>query len=185
MKKIFVIGPNKCATGSIHQFFKSNGLSSIHWDEGKLAKRMVSNISCGLSPIDGYENYDCFLDFYLTNDDIFISPLLLRSYLIRCFPDAIFVLNTRNFNAWEKSRATHDNGSFMTRMRSCMGESYSASTEYHAYNNVNDLEIKSLHIFDLAKQNKFERLAAFLQTKGFEINFTNNFNENVSAKLYR
>ena len=43
MIKIFQIGFNKCATVSLHKFFESNGLKSIHWDKGRLAKTIYKN----------------------------------------------------------------------------------------------------------------------------------------------
>lgn len=39
--KIFQIGFNKCGAVSLHKFFLDNGLKSIHWDNGNLAKKSI------------------------------------------------------------------------------------------------------------------------------------------------
>lgn len=185
MKRIFVIGPNKCATGSLHEFFNKNGLSSVHWDDGNLAKRMLTNISCGLDPIAGYEEYNCFLDFYLSTEDIFISPLLIREHIVKKYPKAIYILNTRNFESWDNSRNRHDNGSFAKRMNECLGREYDAKTEFDSYSDIKNLNIENLHVFNLEDDNKFEKLASYLSGKGIEIQYSEAVIENVSDKLYK
>jgi hypothetical protein len=40
---IFIIGFNKSGTTSIHELFSKNGCASIHWDEGRLAKKSLLN----------------------------------------------------------------------------------------------------------------------------------------------
>ena len=184
-QKIFVIGPNKCATGSLHQFFKSNGLKSVHWDDGKLAKRMVSNISANMAPITGYEEYDCFSDFYYLDKELFISPLLIRSKLIEAFPEALFILNVRDYNSWKDSRIKHDNGSFGHRFNACLGQDYDSFSEYEAYNESLGAGIKYLHVFDLNDGDKFKRLSAFLCDNGISIGKDNDVVANVSADLYK
>ena len=42
---IFQIGFNKCGTRSLYHFFKDNGIPSIHYDGGKIAKSMFQNNS--------------------------------------------------------------------------------------------------------------------------------------------
>jgi hypothetical protein len=39
MNKIFQIVFNRCGTSSLYHFFKNNGLVSIHWNKGNLAKK--------------------------------------------------------------------------------------------------------------------------------------------------
>ena len=34
---IFLIGFNKCGTTSFHNYFKANGISSVHWRSNTLA----------------------------------------------------------------------------------------------------------------------------------------------------
>lgn len=185
MPKVFVIGPNKCATGSLHQFFKNNGLKSVHWDDGLLAKRMVSNVSAGLNVINGYEDYDCFLDFYLLTPDLFISPLLLRPYIASQFPDALYILNSREKSEWKKSRLKHDNGSFQHRLTSCLGDEYSSENEYESYFDISDIDVKFLHFFDLEAPDKFQKLGAFLNRNGIHVSEKKEVKSNISANLYK
>ena len=42
-RRIFLIGHNKCGTRSINKLLKKNGYSSIHYDKGRLAKRIQAN----------------------------------------------------------------------------------------------------------------------------------------------
>ena len=81
-KKIFVVGPNKCGSISLHTFFKKNGYQSVHWKNGTLALKILSNISSNLNPLNGLEKYDCFLDMFFITDGLYISPLALRDRII-------------------------------------------------------------------------------------------------------
>ena len=38
--RIFLIGHNKCGTRSFHKLLRKNGYSSIHYDKGRLARRI-------------------------------------------------------------------------------------------------------------------------------------------------
>jgi len=97
--KVFQIGFNKCATLSLHEFFKKNGHKSVHWDDGKWNSIFHSN-HIKLKPLcDGHD------------DVIFWSDL---TYLQRHFetfaiqyPDAKFIYNTRPLDDWIKSRHSH------------------------------------------------------------------------------
>ena len=39
-RRIFLIGHNKCGTRSFNKLLNKNGYSSIHYDKGRLAKRI-------------------------------------------------------------------------------------------------------------------------------------------------
>lgn len=106
MIKIFQIGFNKCGTVSLHKFFKSNGLKSIHWDEGRLAKRILKNFQQNLPLLNGYENYDCFTDMESQSDNIFIYLTHFKE-LDKQYPDSKFILNVRNREQWIESRINH------------------------------------------------------------------------------
>ena len=42
-RRIFLIGHNKCGTRSFNKLLNKNGYSSIHYDKGRLAKRIQAN----------------------------------------------------------------------------------------------------------------------------------------------
>ena len=92
--KVFCIGFNKCGTTSLHELFIKNELRSIHnsswwyWKD----KEKFNHSDCFT---DGYERY--------TSEPVF--PDL--KHLEDMFPDAKFILQTRNLNQWLVSRLKH------------------------------------------------------------------------------
>lgn len=108
MNKIFQIGFNKCGTTSLHNFFLSNNLKSIHWDRSRLAKKINHNYNNNLPLLKGYEQYNCFTDMESLNDNIFIY-LSLYKELDKQYPNSKFILNIRNKENWINSRIKHRN----------------------------------------------------------------------------
>lgn len=106
MNKIFQIGFNKCGTVSLHQYFLQNGLESIHWDKGRLAKTIKSNFDRGLPLLKGYERFDCFTDMESQTNNIFIYLTHFKE-LDRAYPGSKFILNIRDKNKWLQSRINH------------------------------------------------------------------------------
>lgn len=109
-RKIFQIGFNKTATTSLHHFFESNSLKSVHWDERRLALKMHANHQNKMSLISGYEEFDVFSDveIVIKGDIRYVSQNLFKE-LHKEFPDAVFILNTRNVDDWIESRLSHVN----------------------------------------------------------------------------
>jgi len=79
--KIFVIGFNKTATTSIHNFFRFNGFKSLH---------SANNWRI--------EQFQCFSD----NGNLQDFRKLYEEY-----PESIFILNTRQLDKWIRSRGKH------------------------------------------------------------------------------
>lgn len=88
--KIFCIGFNKTGTTSLHQFFLSAGLRSTHNHYWPIASHMPSGK-------EYFNNYQCFSDGEKSS---FVN-------LQRWFPNAQFILNTREERAWVLSRVKH------------------------------------------------------------------------------
>ena len=104
--KIFQIGFNRCGTTTIHRYFLANGVRSVHWDKGRLAQRIFRNLSNGDELLAGYENFDAFTDMEFLDR---AGAHHLEAYkLFPCFaaqyPDAVFILNTRDREDWIRSR---------------------------------------------------------------------------------
>ena len=104
--KIFQIGFNKCGTTSLHHFFINNGLKSIHWDETRLAKKIIENSNNNLPLLDGYEQYDCFTDMESLGDHFYIYLTHFKELDIQ-YPKSKFILNVRDKDKWIKSRLNH------------------------------------------------------------------------------
>jgi Sulfotransferase domain len=106
--KIFQIGFNKCGTSTIHHYLSANGIRSLHWDKGRLARRIFTNLANGDELLAGYEEFDAFTDMeFLDGSGTYLEAYKLFPYLAAHYPDAVFILNTRDPEAWIRSRLTH------------------------------------------------------------------------------
>lgn len=117
--KIFQIGFNRCGTKTLHMFFLKNGLSSVHWDKGRLAVTMYQNVLAGRRLLAGYEQYTCFTDMEnALTGRIYFEGYKLYPQLLRASPDAYFILNTRDMERWIQSRLKHEGGRYKERHKS-------------------------------------------------------------------
>lgn len=106
--RIFQIGFNKCGTTSLAVFFNKNHIKSVHWDAGKLAQTIHENYLQG-KPLLEPHYAKCIGFFDMENnptDPVFIAQELFQE-LDRQYPGSKFILNTRNKDAWLKSRSLH------------------------------------------------------------------------------
>jgi hypothetical protein len=107
--KIFQIGFNKCATSTLFRYFERNGVPAIHWDHGDLARRFETRMAAGEDPFDHYRDVVFFSDMsYVTTNTVF-DVYKHFDYIHRFYPDALFILNTRDKEAWVQSRINHPN----------------------------------------------------------------------------
>ena len=94
---IFQIGFNKCGTSTLHRYLRANGVKSVHWNEGRLAQRMFANLANGDKLLTGYECFEAFTDMeYLSRAGTYLEGYKLFPYLAEQYPDAVFILNTRD-----------------------------------------------------------------------------------------
>ena len=119
--KVFQIGFNKCGTRSIHRFLRAGGLKGVHWDRGNLAKTMYRNLTEGRSLLEGYEEFSAFSDMEHVSHEFAFEAYKLFPLLALEFPEAIFILNTRNREDWIKSRFSHSGGLYARRWKSVLG----------------------------------------------------------------
>jgi hypothetical protein len=103
--KIFFIGFNKCGTTSIHHFLKAQGVRSAHYTQDN------ENLALEIEKRLGSPSLKEFLDrstaysdiCYFTNDIIVEGNRHFREFE-RLYPEAYFVLNDRDVDAWIESR---------------------------------------------------------------------------------
>ena len=101
--RIFQIGMQRCGTTSIAVFLERCGIPCIHYDEGRLARRIRANLAAGERPLKGYDHrYRAFanMDWNAANDfcDAFKEfAAFRRAYGGR------FILNTRPVENWVRS----------------------------------------------------------------------------------
>jgi hypothetical protein len=119
--RIFQIGFNKCGTRTIHHFFKANGLNCVHWEGGNLARTMIANMINGCPILTGYEEFDVFSDMEFLNDDFAFEAFKLFKPLAEENPGSVFILNSRDREAWIRSRLNHAGGLYARRWKKVMG----------------------------------------------------------------
>ena len=124
--RIFQIGFNKCGTRTLAHFFESNGIPSVHWERGQLARRMFRNLTEGRPLVADYDGIVVFSDMEFVDKRVFLEGYKLFPILFEQYPDALFILNTRSVDAWIKSRLGHGQGRYVERLRRVYGL---ASTE--------------------------------------------------------
>ncbi len=110
--KVFQIGFSKCGTSTISSFFNRNGVPSVHHDFGHLATSIYENARDGMPLISpNYEHYAVFTDMERMYGDPPISiGMLYFKELDKQYPGSKFILNTRDKQAWLKSRSKHPIG---------------------------------------------------------------------------
>jgi hypothetical protein len=105
---VFVIGFNKTATTSLHTFFSRNGFPSVHWDRGRLARRMVENCLDDRPILDGYDReFRVFSDMQAQSGRIRIEANQYFRVLDRDYPGAYFIFNNRDLSGWINSRSAN------------------------------------------------------------------------------
>lgn len=104
--RIFQIGFNKCGTTSLHRFFLANGLASVHWENGEIALRFFARMARGEDPFADYPQAVAFTDMIKVRGSL-LEPYKHVDYIHRWYPDAYFILNTRNASDWIESRVKH------------------------------------------------------------------------------
>jgi len=121
--RIFLIGFNKCGTTSFHEFFLKNDISSVHWRGNTLAMTIHDNTQAGrknlLGELGGWTAYTDMICIpgspwgaSNSNERPVIEGCRFFKELHQSYPDALFILNTRDPFAWLNSRLKHDNGKF-------------------------------------------------------------------------
>jgi hypothetical protein len=105
---LFIIGFNKSGTTSIHKLAQLSGYRSVHWDEGKLAKTILTNTLQGQPLLNGYEDkFQIFSDMAFRSKNFRFDANTLFMQLDHGYPNAKFLYNFRDIDAWLLSRLNH------------------------------------------------------------------------------
>ncbi len=118
--KVFQIGFNRCGTLTMHGYLRANGVRSVHYDFGKLAQRMFRNLRQGEDILSGY-NYDAFFDMESNGPDEILEGYKLYPQLAARYPDAVFILNTRDREDWIRSRFVVGEGRYAATQKALLG----------------------------------------------------------------
>lgn len=105
--RFFQIGFQRCGTTSLALFFNRCGIPCVHYDEGRLAKRMRINLAAGARPLEGYdERYRAFTNMNWSAADDYYDAFKHFAELRRAYGGR-FILNTRPVEHWVRSVMTH------------------------------------------------------------------------------
>ena len=131
--RIFLIGFNRCGTTSFHQFFQSNKIASVHWYGNTIARYLQRN--CRLpfvAPLQGINRWTAYSDLIAVPGSPWESSTPYRGPVIeanrffpqlhRAYPNSLFILNTRDPDAWIASRFKHDQGRFAEAYRHAVAD---------------------------------------------------------------
>lgn len=158
MNKIFIIGFNRTGTRTLHNYFDKNGIMSLHWEYGRLAKRIKYNFENNIPLLTGYDKYIVYSDMedhYNYN----YAHITYFKELDKQYSNSKFILNIRNVDNWIKSRNNHMDGKykdyFIFRLGMTLDELNVKWKEeyYQHYNNVVNYfkDTDKLLIFDIEK----------------------------------
>lgn len=115
--KVIQIGFNKCGTRTLQKYFKRNGKNSVHWDRGRLARQVFANMQDGKPLLNGYEQFDVFLDMEWISNHFAFEAFKLFPMFAEQYPGAVFMLNTRTKENWLRSRLHHGRGKYADRWK--------------------------------------------------------------------
>ena len=105
--RYFQIGFQRCGTTSIALFLNRCGIPCVHYDEGRLAKRMRVNLAAGRRPLAGYdERYRAFANLNWNAADDYYDGFMHYAALRNAYGGR-FILNTRPVERWVRSAMAH------------------------------------------------------------------------------
>jgi len=128
LPKVIVIGFNKCATRSIAQLFAAAGHRTVHHKirarlrpSRSLARLLRENLAAGRKALAGAEDFVLYADLiHLTQGAVYEGNSAFAA-IAADYPDARFILNTRDRDAWIRSRLRHGHGEFARRYMAATG----------------------------------------------------------------
>lgn len=143
--KIFQIGFNKTATTALFWLFINSGHSALHSGgrRARLAGHPVAsqrhpqltihhNICAGLPPVTGLDDFEAFFDmeYDRPGEPVKIENFKFFDRFAKAYPNARFILNTRDTENWLHSRKKHNNGKYIKRSMSRLGLSENQVLNY-------------------------------------------------------
>lgn len=105
--RIFQIGFNKAGTTAIYRFLNDAGIPTVHFDGGRLARRLTDRIKAGQEPLLDYPLTVGFTDLEYVTAESMIEPFRKYDVLEARYPESLFILNTRDEDGWVASRRRH------------------------------------------------------------------------------
>jgi hypothetical protein len=114
--KIFFLGFNKTATSTTHFFLRGQGIRSVHYNHGFLARQIEISVSDRDELRRLLRRWTAYSDMSYFSETVVIEGNRHFRLFHELFPDAYFVLNDREVESWIKSRETHRTGHLTKRL---------------------------------------------------------------------
>ncbi|SOC56922.1 Predicted O-linked N-acetylglucosamine transferase, SPINDLY family [Chromohalobacter canadensis] len=168
-RKIFQIGFNKCATTSFWQLFEQNKIHSIHWENGDIAELFFERMKRNEDPFVDFKDVIGFTDMNKVTEQHILEPYKEYEYIFSYYPDAYYILNTRNMDKWLSSRINHR--ALAKRYMSALSLTETELLEYwknewieHHKNVINFFESKGANflVYDIEKDTP-DKIKEFLK----------------------
>jgi hypothetical protein len=102
--------------------FNKSGLNSVHFggadQDSNIALKLHRNFMLGRPILSGLEDFDAYSDISYCDGTVHIEGNRFFRTLHAEYPDAFFILNTRNRDNWLRSRISQGSGSYLRRSAS-------------------------------------------------------------------
>lgn len=123
MTKVFFLGFNKTATTAFHKLFELSGHTSYHHlVKGKnLTQVMNGNIKNNKPILHNISGGVAYSDLSYFKKNQCIEGNQWYAELHQEYPDAFFILQTRDLEEWIESRSKHKKGRFIKRCMDSYG----------------------------------------------------------------
>jgi hypothetical protein len=136
--RIFQIGFNRCGTRTLEQFLLRNGIRTLHWERGEIAKNFQKRKEEGRDPFLDYrwprrplrKTVIAFTDMIYLDEQKVIQPHCDYEYIYEYYPSSYYILNTRDRERWVASRLKLGGGTFIDRYRKVLRASELAVIEH-------------------------------------------------------
>lgn len=126
------IGFNKCATLSLTRLFNRSGVKSLHCNWPGRRKdntappyqlRIQRNLKNGKPAFAGLDQFSGFFDLELIRPQRHFENFKQFRTIAATYPNARFILNTRDKIKWLRSRARHTDGLYLAKYMALYDES--------------------------------------------------------------
>ena len=126
--RIFQIGFDNCGAAALNQLFQASGVRTLHgsgryWRlqghpavAGANVQLLIHrNFQAGLPGVTGFDDFQAFFGMEFTQNGWVIENYRHFADLARDYPDARFLLNPRDCDAWLAARVQRDDGLYLAQ----------------------------------------------------------------------
>jgi len=141
VNKVFFIGMNRIATKSFSHLFKDSGYRSFHYScmdtmTGQsiiLAQQMQNNLDEFRPVMHGMDKAHVYSDMFWHRENVWIDGVKMYREIQNQHPDAYFILQTRDMDAWLLSKENHKGGAYIKRCMDFHGVNQQEMIDWFKY----------------------------------------------------